>query len=443
MCCLHLCVDLPIVFISALFQNSEERRGVLNRISHFFSSRRKRSSTKRHSDSDSVVSPPLSPCSVQSEQDDGLKTPTPSRKDCNISLPGLANATREPQLFETLSQSSGQSTSSIVSLVRCNEEDSRSITPKTLDLAVTPCSDPNSERGSESQVQNKHLQSSSIVQSSTEHSKEDEPVNHTTLAKSKIQLSEVTATPSVRTSPSDASISNNSRSTGENQQRSSQTIFPSSVLDLTPRVIEEGPDTPREDAGANEMQVSHSCEREHPSGTTRPLSPHQLHKAIKVEAYLREEKEKADNAKGLTKDWQDSLQADMPLVLAVTVAVIPEDSDTRDTTDNPSNTLSSIGYLQQPGTSQDSQTSLLKTSELSSSKESKPSTPQERHAAGEVCVTRKTVNLPSKHKVMHQRVRGPKVQKLAQEKATIEEKRPSPAQKISDADVVRSQVQQW
>ncbi|TNM95962.1 hypothetical protein fugu_017045 [Takifugu bimaculatus] len=428
------------------FKNSEERRGMLNRISHFFSTRRKRSSSKRHSDSDSVVSPPLSPCSVQSEEEDGLKTPTPSRKDCDISLPGLANATREPELFETLSQSSGQSTSSIVSLVRCNEEDSRSITPKTLGLAVTPRPNPNSERGSESRVQNKHLQSSSIVQSSTECSKEDEPVNHTTLLESKIPLSEVTATPSVPTSPSsDASISNNSRNTVENQQRSSQTVFPSSALDLTPRVIEEGPDTPREDAGANEMQVSHPCEREHPPGTTHPFCPLQLHKAIKVEGYLREEEketEKADNAKGLTNDWQDDFQADMPLVLAVPAAVIPEDSDTRDTTDNPSNTLSSIGYLQQPGTSQDSQTGLLKTTGPSSSKESKPSTPQERHAAGEVCVTRKTVNLPSKHKVMPQRVCGPKVQKFAQEKATIEEKRQSPSQKISDADVVRSQMLQ-
>lgn len=420
---------------------------MLNRLSHFFSSRRKRSSTKRYSDSDSVVSPPLSPCSVQSEQEDGQKTPTPSRKDCDISLPGLANASREPELFETLSQSSGQSTSSIVSLVRCNEEDSRGITPKTLDLAVTPHPDANSVRGSKSRVQNKHLQSSSIVQSSTENSKKDEPVNHTTLSESKIALSEVTATPSVPTSPSShASMSNNSRNTGENQQRSSQTVFPSSAFDLTPRVIEEGPDTSSEDAGANEMQVSHPCEREHPPGPTRPFSPLQLHKAIKVEACLREEekeKEKTDNTKGLTKDWQGGLQADMPLVLAVPATVIPEDSDTRDTTDNPSNTLSSIGYLQQPGTSQDSQTGLLTTTGPSSSKESKPSTPQERHAAGEICVTRKTVNLPSKHKVMPQRVCGPKEQKLAQEKATIEKKRQSPSQRISDADVVRSQMLQW
>lgn len=418
---------------------------MLNRISHFFSSRRKRSSTKRHSDSDSVVSPPLSPCSIQSEEEDGLKTPTPSHKDCDISLPGLANATREPELFETFSQSSGQSTSSIVSLVRCNEEDSWSITPKTLDLTVRPRPDPNSEQGSESRLQNKHLQSSSIVQSYTEHSKEDEPVNHTTLSESKIPLSEVTATPSVPTLPSsDASISNNSRNTGENQQRSSQTIFPSSALDFTLQVTEEDPDTLREDAGFNKMQVSFSCEREHPPGTTHLFCPLQLHKEIKVEAYLREEekeKEKADNAKGLTKDWQDGLQADMPLVLAVPAAIIPEDSDTPDTTDNPSNTLSSIGHLQQPGTSQDTQTGLLKTGP-SRSKESKPSTPQGRHRAGEVCVTRKTVNLPSKHKVMPQRVRGPIVQKLAQEKATIEEKRQSPSQKISDADVVRSQMLQ-
>lgn len=406
---------------------------MLNRISHFFSSKRKKSSTKRRSDSDSVPSPPLSPCSLQSEQEDELKTPTPSRKDSNISLPHSANATTEPEHLETFSQSSGQSTSSIVSLVICNEEDSRNITPKELDLAITPRPDPSSEQGS--RMQNKCLQSS-VDQSSTEGSKDDKTVNQVALSESEITLSVIGDTQTVPKShrSSDASVSNNSWNTGENQHNLSQTgtVFPSSALDLTPQDIKKCPDTQREDVGANNREFSHSCEQEQTPGTTCPFCPHQLQKAIQVETYLREkekEKEKEDNVEGITKDCQAGLQPDMPLVLALPVAVISEDSDAQNTTDHPSNTLSPVECLQQPGTSQDSKTSLSKRNGPRISNESTPSTRQEKHTSGEVCVTRKTVNLPSKRKVKLQTASG---RNLAVEKANKEENRQLPL-KITEA----------
>lgn len=400
---------------------------MLNRISHFFSAKRKKSSTKQHSDSDSVPSPPLSPCSLRSEQEDELKTPTPSRKDSNIASPHTANATTEPEHLETISQSSGHSTSSIVSLVRCNEEDSRNITPKKLDLAITPRPDPNSEQGSEARMQNKCLPSG-VDQSSTEGSR-DKTVNQVAQSESNMTLSEIAATRTVPKShrSSDASVSNNSWNTGANQHTSNQrgTVFPSSALDLTPQVKVKCPDTQREDVGANNRDFSHSCEQEQTPGTTCPFCPHQLQKAIQVETYLREkEKEKEDNVEGIRKECQ----ADMPLVLALPVAVISEDSDAQNTLDNPSNTVSAAERLQQPGTSQDPKTSLSKRNGPRTSNESTASTRQEKHTSGEVCVTRKTVNLPSKRKVMLQRASGA----LAGQKANIEENRQLPL-KITEA----------
>lgn len=409
---------------------------MLNRLSHFFSSKRKKSSSKRHSDSDtSVPSPPLSPCSLQSEEEEELNTPTPSRKECNTPAPHLAYPTTDPELFETLSQSSGQSTSSTVSIVMRNE-DSTNIAPTTLDLAIATCLDSNPEEGlPESRVQDKGQQSN-IDQSSTEGSTEDKAVDQTALSEAKVPLSKVIAAPTVQKSPgSNASTSKKTVNTGENRDNFNQreSVFPSPALDLVQQVNEKCPDTQRENAGTNERERSHSCEQEHAPGTNCPLCPPQLHKAIRVETYLTEEdkgRDEGDNLKSITKDWQEGLQADMPLVLAIPVTVISEDSDTQGSTDSPSSTLSSMECLQQAGSSQDSHTTLLQTNKSNTHNESKPSTLQEKHAAGEVCVTRKTVNLPSKHKVMPQRGHGNQVQSLAREKPTKEESREVPS-KIS------------
>lgn len=401
---------------------------MLNRLSHFFSSKRKKSSSKRHSDSDtSVPSPPLSPCSLQSEEEE-LNTPTPSRKKCDISVRHLTHTTKDPEHFETLSQSSGQSTSSTVSIVIYNE-DSTYITPRTLDLAITPCPDSNPEGGfRELRVQDK-CQQGSVDQSSTEVSTEDKTVNQMALSEAKVPLTEVIATPTVPKSPgSNASASKNTVNTGENQESFNQreVVFPSSALDLTQQVNKKGPDTQRENAGTNEKELSHSSEQEHAPGTNSPFCPLQLHKAIRVETYLREEDKdrvEGDNLKRITKDLKEGLQADIPLVLAIPVAVISEDSDTQGPTESPSDTLSPRECLQQPG----SHTTLLQTNGTSTCNESKPSTLPEKHTSREVCVTRKTVNLPSKHKVMPQNVHGNQVQSLAREKTTKEENRELPS----------------
>lgn len=373
---------------------------MLNRISHFFNSRRRKSSSKQRTDSEtSLPSPPLSPCSLQSEDEDELKTPTPSRKDRDISLACSAFSTTEPEHCETLSQSSGQSTSSIVSLVKRQEEDSRSITPKTLDLPITPRLDSNSEHGFPgSRGQDTWLQSS-VGQRSTE----DKTVNQTAPSQSKGPLSEVsaaqTAPKSLRSNASanDSTVKNGEKQHGLNQK---DTACPPPALGLTHQANEECPDTPGTNTGANQRELRHSCGQEHAPGTICPFCPLQLHKARVVEAYLREEKEGAqgDHWEGIPKDWQQ----DMPLVLAVPV-VISEDSHTQDTADIPEDTLSPTKRLRQPSASQDPQTSLVQTNGPNTSHESKPGTPQEKHTSGEVCVTRKTVNLPSKHK---QRARG-------------------------------------
>lgn len=407
---LLLNIDL-LVFFFILFQKADERRGVFNRLSHFFSSKRKKNSSKRHSNSDTnVPSPPLSPCSVQSEEDEELNTPTPSRKECNILVPHLAPT--DPEHFETLSQSSDHSTSSTVSIVTCNEN-STNIIPRTLNLAIKPCLDScPGEAFLESRVQDK-CQQSSVDPSSTEVSTEHKTVNQTVLLEAKVPFSTVIATPTVPKPPS----SNASAFENQDNFNPREAVLQSPAFDLTQQDNKTCPDAQKENAGTNKR------EQECIPGTNGSL---QLHEAIQVETYLREvdkDKEEGDNLKSITKDWQEGLQADMPLVLAIPVRVIPEDCDTKGTTDSPPDTSPSMEYLQLPGSSQNFHTTLLQTHGSSTCNESKPSTLQEKHASAEVCVTRKTVNLPSKHRVMPPKIHGNQVQRSVLEKPTKEENR--------------------
>lgn len=419
-------IDLHVFFFLFLFQNADERRGMLHRLSHFFSSKRKKSSSKRHSDSDtSIPSPPLSPCSLKSEEEEELSTPTPSRKECGISVPHVAHTIADPENFDTLSQSSGHSSSSTISIVT-RTEDSTNITPTTLDLTIATTLDLNRKEGfPESRVQDK-CQQGNVDQSSSEV----KIVNQTAPSEAKVRLSEVIATPAVQRSPcSNASAAKNTVNTGEKQDKVNQreAVLPSSALGLNQQVNEKC-----ENAGAkmltrtSERGLSQSCEKEH-----IPLCPSILHKAIWVETYLGVEdkdREEGGNLKSRTKECQEDLQADMPIVLAIPVTVISEDSDTQGSPDSPSHTLSSMECLQPPGSSQDSHTPLSQTNGSTTHNKSKPNTLEEKHISGEVCVTRKTVNLPSKQKVVPQKVLGNQVQSLALEKPTKEESRELPSQ---------------
>lgn len=395
---------------------------MFNRLSHFFSSKRKKSSSKQRSDSEtSVPSPPLSPCPLQSEQEEELDTPTPSRKEWDISVPCLAQTTTGPEHFETLSQSSGESTSSTVSIVTCNDV-STNITPRTLDLAITRLDSNTQEVFPESRAQD-NCQQSSVDQSSTEGSREDNRVNQEGLSEVKCPLSEVIATPTVPLSHvKSAPASQNTVNTKDNQDfNQREAAFSSFALDFTQQANEKCPSTQKEKAGTTKRKLRRSCGQEHVLGTNDPLFPLKLHKAILVETYLGEEdinKKEGDNLKCITKDWQEGPQTDMPLVLALPVTVVSEDSDTQSTRDSPSDTP----MEQRAGSSQEFHTSLLQTKGSSSHDESKLSTPQEKHTSGDVCVTRKTVNLPSKLKVVPQ-----EAQSLAQEKPTKEDNRELPS----------------
>lgn len=343
----------------------------------------------------------------------------PSRKEWDISVPHLANTTTDPENFETVSQSSGKSTSSAVSIIT-RIEDSANITSRTLDLAITSCLDSSPEEGfPESRVQDQ-FQQSSVDQSSTEGFTEDKTVNQMAMSEAKLQNS-------LPKSPgSNDSASKNTANTEENQDNFDQreSVFPSFALDLAQQVYKNCPDTQRENAGTNQRKLSHSREQEHAQGTNCPLFPPQLHKAMLVETHVREEykdREEGENLKSITEDSQKGLQADMALVLAIPVTVISEDSDAQGTMDSRSDTLSSMECLQQLGSSQDTH-----TNGSSPRYESKPNSLQDKHTPREVCVTRKTVNLPSKHKVIPQKVHGNQVQTLAQEKPTKQESRELP-----------------
>ncbi|XP_059908297.1 titin [Gadus macrocephalus] len=79
-------------------KNPEDKKGVLGRISNFFSPRKKKSQSKQPGDGESTPTSPTSPRSPQSPlQEDWLKTPTPSRRDDEV--PG-----RKPALKQHLAR---------------------------------------------------------------------------------------------------------------------------------------------------------------------------------------------------------------------------------------------------------------------------------------------------------------------------------------------------
>ncbi|CAL8299321.1 unnamed protein product [Boreogadus saida] len=83
---------------SKRYKNPEDKKGVLGRISNFFSPRKKKSQSKLPGDGESTPTSPTSPRSPQSPlQEDWLKTPTPSRRDDEV--PG-----RKPALKQHLAR---------------------------------------------------------------------------------------------------------------------------------------------------------------------------------------------------------------------------------------------------------------------------------------------------------------------------------------------------
>ncbi|XP_036928407.1 uncharacterized protein crybg1a isoform X3 [Acanthopagrus latus] len=426
------------------FKNLEEKRGVFNRITNFFNSKKKKSGSRRHSDASTDPSSPTSPSSPFSQQEDGLKTPTPSLN----SRMGAAGG-------ENLSQSSSRSASSSASVLTCeaelpfadsdssgrssvrqvhvcrvstasDERHSGNVTPTTPDLATTthPVVDSSSEQGfAESVVEevSKRLQVS-LEENSLKHT-EDGADNHTTLSPLKIPLSKSTE---ASRSPNLTSISLGSKKTsvtvGEKGHITALkgitlgTQSSKSHVIATQQVDKDSPVTPEEDSGARRRARIFSWDtvatalKPEEEEVLRGDSPVQLHKAIWVETHMGEEDDwerEGEKENDVTNEEKEGFRSDSPPVLAVPVTVIPEDdSNTQEAAESPS---TSSEALLSSGSTPESAISLALTAGEFQPQPEKPDTGglsklQEKRRSGETRVTRKTVSLPSKHKVFAHKV---------------------------------------
>ncbi|XP_071327222.1 serine-rich adhesin for platelets isoform X2 [Trachinotus anak] len=475
-------------------ENPEEKRGMLDRLSNFFSSKRRKSRSRQHSDASTDTScptSPLSPHSPLSHQEDGLKTPTPSRKDHDETRAGAGGG------GDTLSQSSSLSASSVVFLSRdeaelpfadsdssgrssvrevhvcrvsiaSGEGNSGNVTPTTVGLAATtdPSADPSSELGfAESVVKevSKRLQvhlEESILKN-LEDPSEDSTVTPTTLVPFKIPLSK---TPEGPKSPNLTSISLASKKTcvkvGEKGHSTVLTGITlgsqssTSHLIVTQEEVENSQDRETESSRARRrVQIvsgensatawSPSPEREE---IPRGDSPIQLHKAIWVETHLGEDEEgerEGEKETDIMKEVEEGYRADSPPVLAIPVTVIPEDdSVAADSPSTPSETLPPSGSSPESAislalTTGEFQTSSPRPEEPDTGTGSKQSSLQEKRRPREIRVTRKTVNLPSKHKVFAQKVRVSPEPSLHGNEATGEEDSRDSTSKVSDTTQVK------
>ncbi|XP_070698423.1 platelet binding protein GspB-like [Pempheris klunzingeri] len=444
---------------SKFFKNSEDKRGMFDRLSNFFKKeKRKKSSGRQHSDaSTSPGSPasPLSPRSPQSQQQDGPQTA--SQKDSEPAVAGTG-----AERGDSLSQSSGPSASSTASLVMGEAQlpfaDSNSSGRSSVrevhvcsvsgassqknsenateDLTATthPSADSSSEMGfARSVVEevNKKLQVSleEVNLEDTKGSSENNAVDQTTF---KIPLSSSAEAPK---SPNLTSISLASKKTmvkvGEKGHSTALRGITLGSQSSTSHLI-----TTQQEDGDSSDAVRKSSEVDtrgpifswEPAAAARGPSPEkgqvprgdspvQIHKAIWVETHLGEEVEwerEGEKEKDKMREGEESFRADSPPVLAIPVTVIPEDdSVTQGAADSPrtpsAEPLLSSGSppdstVSLAAAAGDCQTTLPQPEQPVTGAHSRQSSLQEKRGSREIRVTRKTVNLPSKHKVIAQNV---------------------------------------
>ncbi|XP_035809986.2 microtubule-associated protein futsch isoform X2 [Amphiprion ocellaris] len=457
---------------SKFFKSLEEKKGVFDRISNFFRSGRKKSSSSRQPSDSSASSPasPSSPRSSQSQEEDGLKTPTPSRKDGELTGPhGAVPGSRlRAEHGDSLSQSSSPSASSMASVVTkeaelpfadsdssgrssvrevhvcristgSSDRNSGNVAAAALHLPSTtePAADSHSELGfTESVVEEVskrlqfHLEES--IGKKTERSGEDDMVTPTTLSSLQIPVSKTAEAPK---SPNLTSISLASKTTvvkiGGNGHSTALTgitlgSHSSTSHIITTQQLEKSLDTERESTRARTSAQISTVSGEttvtvrSPSPEREPAprgdSPIQLHKAIWVETHLGEEEEgerEGEKEKDIMNQGEEGLRADSPPVLAIPVTVIPEDDSESPTAADgpaaPSHILPTGGISPEAATSlasttREFQITSPQSAEPDTGTDSKQSSLEEKHRPREIRVTRKTVNLPSKHKVFAQKV---------------------------------------
>lgn len=432
---------------------------MFDRFSSFF--KRKKSSSRQHSDASADASSPTSP---QPKQEGGLRTPT-SRKDSELTGLNYESQTGAEH-SDTLSQSSSPSASSVVSLVTDEaefpfadsnssgrssvremnvrrvsiaggERNSGNVTPTTLEPPTTThlSADTSSEISfSESVVEevSKRLQVhlEDNILKNTEGSSEDRTVSLTTVTSFNTPLS-ICSPVEAPKSPNLTSISLASEKTfvkvGETGHITALTGVTLSSQSSASQLREDvdSLDTEKENlrAGRNAQIFSGettatawSCSHEREE-VPRSDSPVQLHKAVWVETYLGEGEEEGEvegeKENESMKQEEEDFRVDSPPVLAIPVTVIPVDDSATptaaDSPSTPSETLPSSGSLPEStislaATTGEFQTTLLQPEEPDTGTDTKQSSLQGKRKLKEIRVTRKTVNLPSKHKVFAQKV---------------------------------------
>lgn len=446
--------SLASKFKSVHFQNSEEKKGVFDRVSSFF--RRKKSSSRQHSDASADASSPTSP---QPKQEDGIKTPT-SQKDSEPTGLNYESQTGADH-SDTLSQSSSPSASSVVSLVTDDaefpfadsnssgrssvremnvrrvstaggERNSGNVTPTTLEPPTTThlSADTSFSESVVEEVSKRlqvHLEDN--ILKNAESASEDRTVSPTAVTSFNTPLS-ICSPVEAPKSPNLTSISLGSKKTfvkvGEAghitaltgvtllSQSSASQLRKDGSLDIDKKNLKAKRNAQIFSGETTATAWSCSPEREE---IPRSESPAQLHKAIWVETYLGEEEEEGEvvgeKENERMKQEEEDFRVDSPPVLAIPVTVIPvDDSATQGAADSPSTlseTLPSSGSLPEStislaATTGEVQTTLPQPEEPDTGTDTKQSSLQGKHKLKEIRVTRKTVNLPSKHKVFAQKV---------------------------------------
>ncbi|XP_034078232.1 uncharacterized protein crybg1a isoform X2 [Gymnodraco acuticeps] len=444
---------------------SEEKRGMMDRLSHFFNKRKK--STRHRSDASSdgtTPTSPLSPCSPLPLEEDGLKTPTPSRKDIEGAEYG-----------DTLSQNSSPSGSSVISLLTgdadlpfadsnssgsvrevhmCRvstasmERKSGNVTPTTLDLTTT--TQPSAESGFAESVAEEVSRRLSSLDGNTVKNTENKSSTF------KISLSNAAENPK---SPNLTSISLGTKTTsvkigdkGHSTALRGITLGSRSSTSRPATTQKEGGDSPylvREDKRRGQVfswdteasDWSPSPEKEKVPEGGSPV----FYKALWVETHLGPEEDvgrEGEKEKDIMKQEEEGFRADSPPVLAIPVRVIPEDDSlpqsAADCPSTPSESLPSGGSLPESDlslalTTGEFQTTVPQPEEPGTG--SKQSSLQDKRRVREHRVSRKSVNLPSK--VFAHKVRVSPETSLDGDEAAEEELSRDSTTKTSDATQVK------
>ncbi|XP_055361484.1 uncharacterized protein crybg1a isoform X2 [Betta splendens] len=431
-----------------MFKSSEEKKGVLDRFSSFF---KKKKSSRQNSDASTGVTSPTSP---QLKQEDRLQIPTHSQKDSDLT--GLhVESQVGTEHGDTLSQSSSPSASSMASLVT-NEADfpfadsNSSGRSSVREMNVQRISTAGGEKNlgnatptTLASAPSAHLGADTTSECSFSESVVEE-VSHrlhinleeNTLKNMSVANEEKTVSPPTLTSPNTPlSIS----SPVETPKSPNLTLISLASKKMSVKTGETGHVAALTGASTQQQQDEHSTDfgeedsrdkrrDQIVSVETIPTtwssspkkdmitsgdSPTQLHKAIWVETYLGEE-ETVEREVENENDGMKQEEADSPPVLAVPVTVIPVcSSESQGAADRPfssphtlppSGSLPELNISLTTSTGECLYTTLPQPGEPDTGTDTKQSSFQEKHKLKEICVTRKTVNLPSKHRIFAQKV---------------------------------------